>query len=102
MAERPMHGGWGALIAAKLVCCGGLLLFAAGVLTVNGIGTWLGGTVGQAVTYVVLALLLVVSAWALLRRFSSKVRRREKGFGPVWRLSTNRHQVVLLTKATEE
>ncbi len=43
MTERPTHGGWGALIAAKLVCCGGLVLFATGVLTVNGIGTWLLG-----------------------------------------------------------
>ena len=43
MTERPQHGGWRALIAAKLVCCGGLLLFATGVLTVNGIGTWLLG-----------------------------------------------------------
>ena len=102
MIERPKHGGWGALIAAKLVCCGGLLLFATGVLTVNGIGTWLGGTVGQAVTYVVLALLLFLSALALLRRFSSKVRKGENGSGPVWRRPTNRHQVVPLSRATEE
>ncbi len=97
-----MHGGWGALIGVKLVCCGGLLLFATGVLTVNGIGTWLGGTVGQAVTYVVLALLLVLSAWALLRRFSTKVLRREKSLGQVKRQSPNRHPVVLLPKSTEE
>ena len=97
-----MHGGWGALIAAKLVCCGGLLLFATGVLTMNGIGTWLGGTAGQVVTYVVLALLFLLSAWALLRRFSSKVRKPEKGSGPVWRRSTNQHQIVPLPRATEE
>ncbi len=61
MAEQPKHGGWGALIAAKLVCCGGLQLFATGVLTVNGIGTWLlgGGAIwlvlgGLAVTLFVL------------------------------------------------
>ncbi len=41
MTERPNHGGWGALIAAKLVCCGGLLLFATGVLTLNGLAAWL-------------------------------------------------------------
>ena len=41
MTERPKHGGWGALIAAKLVCCGGLLLFATGVLTLNGLAAWL-------------------------------------------------------------
>ncbi len=61
MTERPKHGGWPALIAAKLVCCGGLVLFATGVLTVNGVGTWLlgGGAVwlvlgGVAVTLSVL------------------------------------------------
>ena len=102
MAERPMHGRWGALIAAKLVCCGGLLLFATGVLTVNGIGTWLWGWVGQAVSYGVLVLLLVLAAWALLRRFSSKVRKPENGSSPVRRPSTNRHQVVSLPSATEE
>jgi hypothetical protein len=48
MAEHPKPGGWGALIAAKLVCCGGLLLFATGYLTVSGIGSWLygGGAMG--------------------------------------------------------
>ena len=43
MTEQPKHDGWGALIAAKLVCCGGLLLFATGALTMNGIATWLIG-----------------------------------------------------------
>ena len=49
------------LALAHIVCCGGLLLFAAGVLTVNGIGTWLlgGGAIwlvlgGLAVTLFVL------------------------------------------------
>jgi hypothetical protein len=61
MTERPKHGGWRALIAAKVVCCGGLVLFATGVLTVNGIGTWLlgGGAIwlvlgGFAVTLLIL------------------------------------------------
>ncbi len=56
-----MHGGWIALIAAKLVCCVGLMLLVTGVLTVNGIGTWLfgGGAIwlifsGLAVTLFVL------------------------------------------------
>jgi hypothetical protein len=34
-------GGWGALIAAKAVCCGVLLLFLTGVLTLNGVQGWL-------------------------------------------------------------
>ncbi len=63
MAEQPNHDGWGALIAAKLVCCGGLLLFATGVLTVNGIGTWL---YGGGVIWLILGALAV--ALFVLRR----------------------------------
>lgn len=33
--------GWGALIAAKAVCCGFLLLFLTGALTLNGVLGWL-------------------------------------------------------------
>jgi len=37
---QPMHGGWGRLISAKAVCCGVLLLFLSGALTVNGVLGW--------------------------------------------------------------
>lgn len=75
MTEQPEHGGWGVLIAAKLVCCGGLLLFATGVLTVNGIGTWLFG--GGAIWLVLggLAVTLVV-LWRRLRTVSMPSNRR--------------------------
>ena len=75
MAEQPKHGGWGALIAAKLVCCGGLLLFATGVLTVNGIGTWLFG--GGAIWLVLggLAVALFV-LWRRRRTGSAPSDRR--------------------------
>ncbi len=64
MAAQPKHGGWSALIAAKLVCCGGLLLFASGVLTVNGVGTWLFG--GGAIWLLLGAL--AVALFVLWRR----------------------------------
>ena len=64
MAERRMHGGWGALIADKFVCCGGLLLFATGALTVNGVGTWLLG--GGAIWLVLGGFALTL--WFLWRR----------------------------------
>jgi hypothetical protein len=32
--------GWGALIAAKVACCGVLLLFLTGALTLNGVLGW--------------------------------------------------------------
>ena len=63
---------------------------------------WLGGTVGQTVTYVVLALLLILSVWALSRHLSSKIREGEHGAGPMWRRTTNGHQVDPLPSATEE
>ena len=61
MAEHPKPGGWGALIAAKLVCCGGLLLFATGYLTVSGIGSWLhgGGAMGLGLAVLAVALLVL-------------------------------------------
>ena len=75
--ERPKHGGWRALIAAKLVCCGGLLLFATGVLTVNGIGTWLYG--GGAIWLLLGAL--AVALFVLRRRLYSRVRGRPREAG---------------------
>lgn len=77
MAEQPKPGGWGALIAAKIVCCGGLLLFATGVLTVNGIGTWLHG---GGVIWLVLAV-LAVALLLLWRRLPSGVRGRPREAG---------------------
>lgn len=40
MSGEPTRGGWGKLIAAKVVCCGLLLLFLTGVLTLNGVLGW--------------------------------------------------------------
>jgi hypothetical protein len=40
VTEGPTKVGWGALIAAKAVCCGVLLLFLTGVLTMSGVLGW--------------------------------------------------------------
>jgi copper chaperone CopZ len=50
MADGP-KAGLAALIAAKLVCCGGLVLFATGALSLAGVAGWLqeGGFVWLAV-----------------------------------------------------
>ncbi len=40
MAERP-NAGLAALIAAKIVCCGGLILVATGTLSLAGVAGWL-------------------------------------------------------------
>ncbi len=65
MTEQPKHGGWGALIAAKLVCCGGLLLFATGVLTVNGMSAWL---LDGVVVWLAAAAIAAVALLLWLRR----------------------------------
>ncbi len=64
MTEAPKRSGWRTMIAAKLVCCGGLVLFATGALTVNGIGTWL---LGGATIWLVLGAAAVI-LWVLWRR----------------------------------
>ena len=93
MAERPKHGGWGVLIAAKLVCCGGLLLFATGALTVNGIGTWLygGGTI-----WLVLGA-LAIALFVLWRRLYCRVRDRPRETG-----LPRRHRVGLSSSTMED
>ena len=40
MTDGPTRGGWGKLIAAKAVCCGVLLLFLTGVVTLEGLLGW--------------------------------------------------------------
>ncbi len=73
MTELPKRSGWGALIAAKLVCCGGLVLFATGVLTVNGIGIWLlGGGAVWLVLGAAAAVLLVL--WRRQRTGAERAR----------------------------
>jgi len=42
---------------------------------------WLGGTMGQMVTYVILTLLLTLSVWALSRRLLSNIRGRQNEAG---------------------
>ena len=42
MSDGPTGSGWGKLIAAKIVCCGVLLLFLSGALTLSGVLGWFG------------------------------------------------------------
>ena len=41
LTRGPTNSGWAKLVLAKIACCGALLLFATGVLTLNGVGAWL-------------------------------------------------------------
>jgi len=41
MGKDSRPGEWTALIAAKIVCCGILLLFLTGVVTLSGVGSWI-------------------------------------------------------------
>ena len=58
---------------------------------------WLGGMMGQTVTYVILALLLILSVWALSRHLSSKVRGQRQEAGLL-----SRHRVGLPSSAIED
>ncbi len=70
MDNEPKGGGWPALIVAHVVCCGGLLLFVTGILTLNAIGTWLldGGLIWLGAGGLVLVFLVV---WQRRRRGSA-------------------------------
>ncbi len=93
MSVQPKHGGLGALIATKLVCCGGLLLFATGVLTVNGIGTWL---YGDGAIWLLLGA-LAVALFVLRRRLYPRVRGRPRDDG-----LQSGHRVGLSTSTMED
>jgi len=42
VTDGPTGGGWGKLLAAKVVCCGVLLLFLTGTLSLSGVLGWFG------------------------------------------------------------
>ncbi len=66
MEDEPRRGRLGALIAAKVVCCGGMVLVITGGLSLNAIGAWLldGGLAWLALA----AVFLVAGVWFLGRR----------------------------------
>ncbi len=66
MEDEPRRGGLGALIAAKVVCCGGMVLVITGGLSLNAIGAWLldGGLAWLALG----AVFLVAGVWLWRRR----------------------------------
>jgi hypothetical protein len=39
--DAPKRGGMSGLMLAHVVCCGGVLLFVTGALTISAIGAWL-------------------------------------------------------------
>ncbi len=61
MDREPKGGGFVALILAHVVCCGGIVLVATGVLTVGGIGAWLldGGLIWLGVGGLTVAVLFL-------------------------------------------
>ncbi len=65
MAERP-KAGLTALIAAKIACCGGLILVSTGALSLAGVAGWLrnGGIVWLAI--------IALAAMALYLRWRSR------------------------------
>lgn len=68
--DTPKRGGMSGLMLAHVVCCGGVLLFVTGALTLSVIGAWLseGGLAWLAAG----AAALAVGFWA--RRRLTSVR----------------------------
>ncbi len=66
MDDEPRRGGLGVLIAAKVVCCGGMILVITGGLSLNYIVAWLldGGLAWLALA----AVFLVAGVWLWRRR----------------------------------
>ncbi len=68
--DAPKRGGMSDLILAHVVCCGGVLLFVTGALTLNAIGAWLseGGLAWLAAG----AAAVAVGFWARRRLASAR------------------------------
>ncbi len=68
--DAPKRGGMSGLMLAHVVCCGGVLLFVTGALTLSGIGAWLseGGLAWLAAG----AAALVVGFWARRRLVNAR------------------------------
>lgn len=62
MAEEPIGGGLAWLLAAKAVCCGGLLLAATGAFSMGSLAGWLleGGLAWLAGAALAIALLYLL------------------------------------------
>lgn len=66
MAEARFGGGLAWLLAAKAMCCGGLLLAATGALSLGGLASWLldGGIAWLAGTALMIVMLYFGGATA--------------------------------------
>ena len=63
--DAPKRGGTIGLMLAHVVCCGGVLLFVTGALTLSGVGAWLSG--GGLAWLAAGAAALAVGFWARRR-----------------------------------
>ena len=68
MAGGPTRIGWGPLIAAKAVCCGVLLLFLTGALTLNGVLGWFGDGNPAWLALAGMGVMAAVFLWLRRRR----------------------------------
>ena len=68
--DAPKRGGMSGLMLAHVVCCGGVLLFVTGALTMSAIGAWLseGGLAWLAAG----AAALAVGFWTRRRLASAR------------------------------
>jgi membrane protein implicated in regulation of membrane protease activity len=78
MDNKPKGGTGPALILAHVVCCGGILLFVTGILTLNAIGAWLldGGLIWLGAGGIAIAVLLLWRRWRRRGAVSDRSARR--------------------------
>jgi hypothetical protein len=78
MDREPKGSGFVALILAHVICCGGIVLVATGVLTVGGIGVWLldGGLIWLGAGGLAVAVLFIWR-WQKSTGTASNVSRRQ-------------------------
>lgn len=85
MTEEPNGRGLAWLLAAKLVCCGGLLLAATGALSLGSLVGWLleGGYVWLSISALALAMF-----WLWRRQRAEQSRSEQQNRGSVSRGAT--------------
>ena len=75
MAEEPNDRGLAWLLAAKVVCCGGLLLAATGALSLGGVVSWL---LDGGMSWLAIAALAVTMFHLGRRRRAERLSREQQ------------------------
>lgn len=75
MAEEPNNRGLAWLLAAKVVCCGALLLALTGTLSLAGIGSWF---LDGGIAWLAIAGLVGASLYLWRRHHAERLSREQQ------------------------